>query len=230
MKLAERVRFAAAVPLAMGWLIGAPIQAQAAAVTFGFSGNFTTILNMPGLPSAFTGSLTFDDSTAGVPDGGFSYYTDYVGAVTSFSLNIGAETYTASSGNVTVGSIVAGAPNDTVIFDTILPTGPRGTLRANFNFAELIGSVLTDNALPSAAELSQFLTGGDGHAQLYFYLLPFSTGGYAFVQLPAPPAPPPAATPLPAAALLYATGLGACGALLGWRKKRKGAAARATTA
>ena len=37
-------------------------------------------------------------------------------------------------------------------------------------------------------------------------------------------APPPPATPLPAAFPLFATGLGAMG-LLGWRRKRKNAAA-----
>jgi len=68
---------------------------------------------------------------------------------------------------------------------------------------------------------------GDGFdplGQLVGFLLTPSSDPVVPTLPPPPPLRPPAATPLPAALPLFATGLGAMG-LLGWRRKRKNAAA-----
>jgi len=65
-----------------------------------------------------------------------------------------------------------------------------------------------------------FFPGGEFSPSVYWPL------AYAPPPPPPPPPLPPAATPLPAALPLFATGLGALG-LFGWRRKRKNGAATA---
>ncbi len=231
--LIKRFGFAA---VALALTIGG---ANASLVTWDFSGTVTNEMNSSYADgNTITGSITFNTSTPGtitLPGNEF-----YYGAITGFTIGSfqativpGATNRIEILDNYVDGSFVEDA--FAVYLDEGGPATPTFSLQLSV-MGPTIPSAVTSLALPvTPYNLADFAT------DLATPVFGETSFGYmgGFVSGPPPlTGPPPtptnvlgninsvssAATPLPAALPLFATGLGALG-LFGWRRKRKPSAA-----
>ncbi|MFQ5425006.1 MAG: hypothetical protein ACE5F9_13645 [Phycisphaerae bacterium] len=124
-----------------------PTAVSGGLITFPFSGDFSAPTDFNGLNAAttFSGAYTFESLT---PDGlpGDPTFGDYA-AVTSFSLNIGAFTFSSASisfGGITV---IDSVPDDYEV--TLSGANVVGDIvDASLLFSDIDGTVFSSDALP----------------------------------------------------------------------------------